>query len=275
MAASRARWQSLLAEPLKMGAPVASSWYDENDPTLLASADSAGTHPCDLVAVPRQLRCFTSCWEDTWNRSAIFFSGVAAFVAWLIVTWGVFLFIGLFSLPPQTLAAPDEKPGRLRLCVNADVPAYGNMQDRADKSLQWLHAHKKEYVGAIAALGEEGEKFKRAVDSADLDNPQLLEGFRWTFSVGHAAGCLEYEKQLATQAASATSDGIFDSCINANLAAQMRAAMTELPDFELKQRQNFGDPNFSLGKLLGIQRGHVDGCVLADALKRSAEVGKP
>jgi hypothetical protein len=41
-------------------------------------------------------------------------------------------------------AAPDEKPGRLRLCVNADVPAYGNMQDRADKGLQWLREHKKE-----------------------------------------------------------------------------------------------------------------------------------
>jgi hypothetical protein len=49
----------------------------------------------------------------------------------------------------QTLAAPDEKPGRLRHCVNADVPAYGNMQDRADKGLQWLHTHKKEYVGAL------------------------------------------------------------------------------------------------------------------------------
>jgi hypothetical protein len=168
---------------------------------------------------------------------------------------------------PQTLAAPDEKPGRLRLCVNADEPAYGNMQDRADKSLQWLHAHKKEYVGAITALGEEGEEFKRAVDS-DLDNPKLLEGFRWTFSVGHAAGCLEYEKQLATQAASATSDALFDTCINASLAGQMRAAMTELPDFELKQRQNFGDPNFVFGILLGTQRGHVDGCILADALKR-------
>ncbi len=45
--------------------------------------------------------------------------------------------------------------------------------------------------------------------------------------------------------------------------------MKDLPDFELKQRQNFGDPNFSVGAMVGIQRGHVDGCLLADALKRS------
>lgn len=170
---------------------------------------------------------------------------------------------------PQTMAAPDGKPTRLRLCVNADGPAYGNMQDRADKGLQWLREHKKEYVEAFTALGEEGEEFKMAVESADLDKPKFLEGFRWTFGVGHAAGCLEYEKQLAIQAASASGDALFDSCINANLAVQMEGAMKDLPDFELKQRQNFGDPNFSVGAMVGIQRGHVDGCLLADALKRS------
>jgi hypothetical protein len=86
--------------------------------------------------------------------------------------------------------------------------------------------------------------------------------------VGHAAGCLEYEKQLAIQAASASDDALFDSCINSNLAMQIMAAVKELPDFEI-HRQNVGDPAFFLGVQLGTQRGHVDGCILADALKRS------
>ena len=98
---------------------------------------------------------------------------------------------------------------------------------------------------------------------------EVPRGFSWTFSVGRAAGCLEYEKQLATQAASATDDALFDACINANLGTQIGEATKDLPDFELKQRRTRDDPYFALGFMLGGQRGHVDGCVLADALKRS------
>jgi hypothetical protein len=54
---------------------------------------------------------------------------------------------------------------------------------------------------------------------------------------------------------------------NADLAAQVSGALKELPDFELKQRENFSDLNFSVGVLVGCQRGAVDGCLLADALK--------
>jgi hypothetical protein len=53
------------------------------------------------------------------------------------------------------------------------------------------------------------------------------------------------------------------------LEAQAEKALKELPDFELKRRENFGDPSFWVGVVVGGQRGHVDGCVLADALKRS------
>lgn len=154
--------------------------------------------------------------------------------------------------------------------MNADVPAYGNMQGRADYGLQWLHTHKKEYVGAFTPLDEKGEEYKRAVESADLDNPKILEGFRWIFGVGHAAGCLEYEKELAIQEASPSDDALLDSCINANLSSQIEAAVKELPDFEkTRYRQNVDDPNFFLGAALGTEIGHVDGCNLADALKRS------
>lgn len=171
---------------------------------------------------------------------------------------------------PQTMAAPDEKPTRLRLCVNAEVSAYGNLQDRADKDLLWLRAHKEDFGRYIDEGDERWEgKFKSLFDAVDLDDPKFLDGFRWTFGVGHTAGCLEYEKQLATQAAFATSDALFDSCVHARLGMQVGGAMKELPDFELKQRQNFGDPKFVVGFSVGGQRGVADGCLLADALKRS------
>jgi hypothetical protein len=94
---------------------------------------------------------------------------------------------------PQTMAAPDEKPARLRLCVNSDVPAYGNMQ-----GLHWLREHKKEYFRAPVPLSEEDEEFNRAVDSADLDNPKVdlwhracrgMFGIRET--IGHPS-CLRF-----------------------------------------------------------------------------------
>jgi hypothetical protein len=167
------------------------------------------------------------------------------------------------ALPPT----PGEKPARVGLCINAGVPSYGNMREREDKALQWLRAHKEEFGRAVDEGNERWEgKFKSLLD---LDDPKFLEGFRLTFSVGHTAGCLEHEKQLARQAASATDQALFDSCINANLGMQMGEAIKELPDFELKQHQNRDNPDFGAGLWTGSQRGHVSGCMLADALKRS------
>ena len=210
------------------------------------------------------------------------FANENGFVRWLMLgevsstlkgfVWPYYIFTKESPLNYDELmhgAAPGEKPARLRLCVNADVPSYGNMREREDKNLQWLRAHKEEFGRAIDEDERWKGKFGSFFGSVDLADPKFLEGFSWTFSVGHTAGCLEYEKQLATQAASATDDALFDACINANLGTQIGEATKDLPDFELKQRRTRDDPYFALGFMLGGQRGHVDGCVLADALKRS------
>jgi hypothetical protein len=181
-------------------------------------------------------------------------------LAFIVLTFvgAYFLVEAKFDWREATASRPQIMADRLRHCVNADVPAYGNMQDRADKELQWLRAHKKEYLTEVEkSLGRQASS---SVEGVDFDNPEFSAGFRLTFHLAHAAGCSEYEKQLATGVAT------IDSCIYGNVSGvgqQLLESLGPLPDFESK------DPSFVLGSGVGAQQGVVDGCMLADALKSS------
>ena len=166
--------------------------------------------------------------------------------------------------------APEEKTARLQHCVNADVPAYGNMLDRTGKALWWLRLHRETWGSAIDAGDERwGGKFQSSLDAVDFDDPRFLEGFKQAFSIGNAVGCSEYERQFEKRGATATDAALFDACVNENLGVQLGEAVKKAPESEAKLRRTRDDPFFAMGFITGGQRGHVDGCVLADALKRS------